>query len=588
MDGRRRRALLERTLRELTVLHHGTRRIDVHQRERHGDELGSGHLSAGQRTTNASQDVLGDVLGHTHLRLRDTVGSRHRVLEELDDRGVGAGRDDLANHTRELTELRGCRNALRDVHVHLVTVEVGILRAGCGDVETERRVGKDTHAVSLHRSLVKRRLAVEEHDVAVDEVAVDDVALAELDALGVNLAKIHGAIFGSELDGLGTRMLVGTIAHVLHEALAILESHTFRERQVGSDLRRHAELVEINVGIRRNHRASREVHALAHEVTTDTTLLRAHAGLEGTQGTTRALDGRIESLDVVVHLGRHILLKEHRALRENVRGLALVHLVAEAVVGADDHEELVREIVLHPLIVVHDHGGTDAERRDRKDRADHPVRASEFWILPELTALLVGQALEGTQNDLRLEGNRFALLALTLKGTRRAIDLDDVLEDLGLALGTEAGLGANLGILRADRAAVQTDLVGEFVNHVEELDEVDRASHANVSEMPRALQIRVAARRADLSILGGTKARIKDAAGDGLIALVVLIRCDLDDTLLDDVVGAPDAELDANDLVAHLVGLLFLSFRRFVFAAYDWTDGCPSKFERTPRPPKRA
>ncbi len=194
MDRRGRRTLLQGTLRELTVFHHSTRRLDVHERERHGDELGSGHLSAGQRTTNASQDVLGDMLGHTHLGLGDAVGSRHRVLEELDDRGIRTGTDDLTDHAGELTELGGRRDALGHVHVHLVTVEVRILRTGGRNVEAEGRLGKHTHAVAFHRSLVERRLAVEEHNVAVDEVTVHDVTLAELDALGIDLPKVDRAI----------------------------------------------------------------------------------------------------------------------------------------------------------------------------------------------------------------------------------------------------------------------------------------------------------------------------------------------------------------------------------------------------------
>jgi hypothetical protein len=41
---------------------------------------------------------------------------------------------------------------------------------------------------------VERRLAVEEHNVAVDEVTVHDVTLAELDALGIDLPKVDRAI----------------------------------------------------------------------------------------------------------------------------------------------------------------------------------------------------------------------------------------------------------------------------------------------------------------------------------------------------------------------------------------------------------
>lgn len=579
-DGVNRRrgcTLLERTLDELTVFHDGTRSLEAHERECHGDELGTRELTLRNRTTNASQDIESDVLGNDDVGLRDAIGARHRILEELDDGRVGTRANDLANHARELTKLRSSRDALRDVHVHLVTVEVRILRTRRRNVEAERRLRKHTHAVSFHGSLVERRLAVEEHDVAVDEVTMNDVTLAKLNVLRIDLAKIHGAIFLGELDGLGTRMLLGTIANLLHEAFAILQCDTLGEREIRRNLRRNTEFIQLNVGIGRDHRTSREVDTLTHEVATNTTLLGTHAGLEGTERATRTLDGRVETLDIVIHLRRHILLKEHRALRENIGRLTLVHLVTQTVVGANDHEQLVRQVILHTLVVVHDDRWTDAKRRHCEDRADHPVRASKLRIESELTALLIRQALEGTQNDLRLERNGFTLLAFSLKSTCRTIDLGDVLEDLGLALGTETGLGANLRVAWQNFAAVQADLIGELVNHVLELNELHRSCHTNVTEMPGALQIRVAARRADLSILGGTKARIKDAARNRLISLVVFVCGDLDDTLLENIVGAPDAELDADDLVAHLTAVLFLSFRRFVFAASARTGEFPNR-----------
>ncbi len=577
MNRRGRGTLLERTLRELPVLHHRPRRLEAHERERHGDELGSREVTLRNGTTNASQDVLSDVLGDHDVGLGDAVGSGHRILEELDDGRVGTRTDDLTHHAGELTELRSGRDALRHVHVHLITVKVGILRTRRRNVETKRRLRKHTHAVALHRSLVKRRLAVEEHNVAINEVTMDDVALTKLNVLGVDLAKIDRAIFLGEKDGLGTRMLVGAITNTLHEAFTILRSHTFGKREIRGDLRRNTEFIEVDVGIRRNDGTGREVDTLAHQIAANTALLGAHTGLEGTKRTTRTLDGRIETLDIVIHLGCHILLKEHRALRQNIRRLTLVHLVAKGVVGANNHQQLVREIILHTLIVVHDDGRTDAERRHRKDRTDHPVGTRKLGIESELTALLIRQTLEGTQDDLRLERNGLTLLAFSLEGTRGSIDLGDVLEDLRLALGTESGLGADLRIAGANRTAVQAELIGELVNHIVELNELYRSGHPNVSEMPGALQIRVAARRADLSILGGTKARIKDAARNRLISLVVFVCGDLDDTLLENIVGAPDAELDADDLVAHLVAVLFLSFRRFVFVAYDPTAGYPNK-----------
>ena len=429
----------------------------------------------------------------------------------------------------------------------------------------------------LHGCLVERRLAVEENNVAVDEMAVHDIALTELDTLRIHLTQVDRAILTRELYRLCTRMLIRTIANLFHKALAILERHTLGECEIGGNLRRNAEFVELNVGVRCDNGTGREVNALAHKVAANTTLLGSQTRLEGTQRTTRTLNCRVQALDVVVHLGRHILLKEHRALRENLGRLTLVHLIAKAVVGTNNHQQLVRQIVFHALIVVHDDRRTDTERRNCKNRADHPIRTRKLRIKSECAALLVGQALEGTMNNLRLERDGFTLLSLSLQSSCRSLHLGDVLEELGLAFVAEAVLGADLRVTRTNRTAIQADLVGELVNHIVELNELHRARHANVSEMPRALQVRVTASRTDLSILGGTKAGIKDAARNWLISLIVFVSGDLDDALLENIVGAPDAELDANDLVAHLTAVLFLSFRRFVFAAPVRTAECPNR-----------
>ena len=71
------------------------------------------------------------------------------------------------------------RTHLRNVDVHFVSVEIGIVGRGAGEVQSERGVVEDADAVTHDGHLVQRRLAVEEDDVAVVDVALDDHALLQ-------------------------------------------------------------------------------------------------------------------------------------------------------------------------------------------------------------------------------------------------------------------------------------------------------------------------------------------------------------------------------------------------------------------------
>eukprot|EP00967_Tisochrysis_lutea_P106952 scaffold164447_cov19-Tisochrysis_lutea.AAC.1 len=58
------------------------------------------------------------------------------------------------------------------MHVHLITVEVGVVGRGDRQVEAESGVGQDAHAVAHHTHFVQRGLTVEEHQVSVMQVAL--------------------------------------------------------------------------------------------------------------------------------------------------------------------------------------------------------------------------------------------------------------------------------------------------------------------------------------------------------------------------------------------------------------------------------
>ena len=93
-------------------------------------------------------------------------------------------RDNVPGNSHDRHRFRPRLQSLRNVHVHLVAIEIGVVRARDAQVEAERRVRQDAHAVAHHRHLVQRGLPVEEHDVAVLEVALNAEAVLEV-AVGV-------------------------------------------------------------------------------------------------------------------------------------------------------------------------------------------------------------------------------------------------------------------------------------------------------------------------------------------------------------------------------------------------------------------
>ena len=175
-------------------------------------------------------------------------------------------------------------------------------------------------------------------------------------------------------------MLIRTIAHISKQAIPIVGIDNLGEGQIHRNLLRNTKLVKVNVRIRSDNRARREVHTLAHQVTTHTTSLGTETRLEGAERATRPLLGRLHSLDVIVHIGRHVILKESRVLVNHICAVTLVNLVANTVIRTQHINQLVSQIVLHALVIVHHNRGTHRQRRNCEDSTQHPVGASEYSV----------------------------------------------------------------------------------------------------------------------------------------------------------------------------------------------------------------
>jgi len=65
---------------------------------------------------------------------------------------------------------------LRDMHVHLITVEVCIVGGGHREIESESREGEYFHTMTHKRHLMQGRLTVEDNIVIVLEMPLHLVA----------------------------------------------------------------------------------------------------------------------------------------------------------------------------------------------------------------------------------------------------------------------------------------------------------------------------------------------------------------------------------------------------------------------------
>ena len=90
----------------------------------------------------------------------------------------------------------------------------------------------------------------------------------------------------------------------------------------------------------------------------------------------------------------------------HLRRLTLVHAVTQALIVTQHVNQLVCQVILHLLVVVHHDRGADRQRRNRQDRAHHPLGASELGVEAQLLAVLGRHALEGAEDHLRLQRSR--------------------------------------------------------------------------------------------------------------------------------------------------------------------------------------
>src|SRR5665647_88293 len=352
--------------------------VERHPGLRHGGERTTGAfavLDGDRQEVDADDHVLG---GHGHRtaigRLEDVVARQHQ------DAGFGLGL---------------CRQ--RQVHSHLVTVEVGV------EGRTDQRVDLDGLALDelrlegLDAEAVQRRRTVEQNRVFGDDLFEDvpHVAIAFV----VSASPLDHA-----LGALDVLSVVEVDQPLHHERLEELQGHLLGQTT----------LVQLQLRTDDDDRTAGVVDALAEEVLAEATLLALEHVGERFQRTVAGARDRATTT-AVVEERVHSLLQHALLVVDNDLGRAEVEQSLEPVVAVDHATVKVVQVGGgEPATIELDHR-PQVRRNDRNAVQDHAGR-------------VVAGHLESSDDAQTLER---AGLLLALAGR------DDLAQHLGLGVEVE-------------------------------------------------------------------------------------------------------------------------------------------------------
>ncbi len=306
------------------------------------------------------------------LGLGQVVAPEHDVLRRNRNRLTRRRRQHVVrrHHQDGRLDLRFRRQ--RNVHRHLVAVEVGVERRADERVDPDRLAFDEHRLERLDAQPVKRGRAVQEDGMLADDLLEDvpDLSALLLDhLLGLLDGRDEAALF--EL--------------VVDERLEQLERHLLRQPA----------LVQLQLGTHDDDRTARVVDALAEQVLTEAALLaleRVGQRLE------RPVVGATQhaATAAVVEERVHGFL-EHPLLvaDDHVRRLQL-HELLQPVVAVDDAAVQVVQIRRREPAAVQRDERTKLGRNDRDDVQNHPLglvrgpaeRVHDLQALRELELLL--------------------------------------------------------------------------------------------------------------------------------------------------------------------------------------------------------
>ena len=297
-----------------------------------------------------------------------------------DDRlTVGRMQDVVGRHHQDARfQLRLERQ--RDVHGHLVAVEVGVERGADQRVQLDRLALDQLRLEGLDAEAVERRRAVQHHRVLADHLIEDvpDLRLLLLDQL---LRLLDG---GGEALGVEARV---------DERLEQLQRHLLRQ----------AALVQLQLRADHDDRAAGVVDALAEQVLAEPALLALqHVGERLQRALVGARDDAAAAAVVEQRVDR--LLQHPLLVADDDVGGAQLDQPLQAVVAVDDAAVEVVEVGGREAAAVQRDQRAQVRRDHRHDREDHPFRlvAGHLEGLDDLEPLqeLLGLQLRGGDGDL--------------------------------------------------------------------------------------------------------------------------------------------------------------------------------------------
>ena len=171
------------------------------------------------------------------------------------------------------------QEAHRQVTVHLVAVEVGVVRVAVGVMHADgllgrRQVPQHADAVGHHRGLVQGWLAVHDDQIPVHEVAANRDTLPDSEPAGQcspfdrveplelhHFAKAVANEVGARVSGLACAALDKRA-----EMRDVVSGDGLRPAQVDREAKGQADLASEDVEVGRDDRAAGVVDALAHHV----------------------------------------------------------------------------------------------------------------------------------------------------------------------------------------------------------------------------------------------------------------------------------------------------------------------------------
>ncbi len=236
--------------------------------------VGGGQLVDGR----LSEKVQRLCFGELGIVVSQQIQRRDVVLDGADDVLAEPWRENLLLHSHQHARFRSGFLVLQRVHIHLVAVKVGVIRRTDGRVEPERLVRHHDDFVSHNRHPVQRGLAVEHHNISVDQVTIDFPAGSHFfgEFFTVFLRHLQSATVRSA-NVVRARVSVGAVPHVPARVVDVPLSDVHCLRHLGGDAVRDADLVQAECRIRRDDRPCREVDPFPGQRATEPAFLAFEA-----------------------------------------------------------------------------------------------------------------------------------------------------------------------------------------------------------------------------------------------------------------------------------------------------------------------